>query len=184
MSKQHENEQSAPAEAWSMWSEAVRAWLTHPAALNPFAGLPGVMPAMTGPGADASASSAGSWLAKEWLKLTDPEAIGKRIEEMRVVEAWLSMTLAGVQATIKTLELQRAAYAALRPRSEPSPAPAPSTTQGSHRPAEPAPHSSAPSPSASAASIRPRTTATAGAPAAQQRATRPLARKAARRRSP
>jgi hypothetical protein len=44
----------------------------------------------------------------------DPEAVGRKIEEMRVIEGWLQMSLNLIQMSIKTLELQKASLEALR----------------------------------------------------------------------
>jgi hypothetical protein len=47
------------------------------------------------------------------MKLIDPETITRRIEDLRVVEAWMRMSLSGIETTIRTLEMQRDAYASL-----------------------------------------------------------------------
>lgn len=44
----------------------------------------------------------------------DPEEIERKIGELRVVENWLAMSLAMLQMSIKTLELQKASLEALR----------------------------------------------------------------------
>ena len=46
----------------------------------------------------------------------DPESVGRKIEEMRVIEGWLQMSLNLMQMSIKTLELQKASLEALRGR--------------------------------------------------------------------
>jgi hypothetical protein len=45
----------------------------------------------------------------------DPAEIDRKIDELRVVESWLTMTLAMMQMSIKTLELQKAALVAMQP---------------------------------------------------------------------
>ena len=93
---------SATSEAWAQWTDAMRTWFSQPANLNPFQGLVGM------PTGDQSANQ-----AADWMRLIDPESIGRRIEELRVVESWMRMSLAGIEATIRTLEMQRDAYASL-----------------------------------------------------------------------
>ncbi len=44
----------------------------------------------------------------------DPAEIERKIDELRVIENWLSMSLGFMQLSIKTLELQRASLEALR----------------------------------------------------------------------
>jgi hypothetical protein len=44
----------------------------------------------------------------------DPAEIDRKIDELRVIENWLSMSLNFMQLSIKTLELQRASLEALR----------------------------------------------------------------------
>jgi hypothetical protein len=44
----------------------------------------------------------------------DPQEVGKRIAELRSVEAWLNMNLNMVKFSIQGLELQRAALEAMR----------------------------------------------------------------------
>ncbi|HET9665010.1 MAG TPA: PhaM family polyhydroxyalkanoate granule multifunctional regulatory protein [Burkholderiales bacterium] len=43
----------------------------------------------------------------------DPNEIEKKIVELRTVESWLKMNLGFVDMTIKTLELQKAAFESL-----------------------------------------------------------------------
>jgi hypothetical protein len=44
----------------------------------------------------------------------DPGAVDKKIDELRVIEGWLAMSLNFMQMSIKTLELQKASLEALR----------------------------------------------------------------------
>lgn len=43
----------------------------------------------------------------------DPKEIEKRIAELRTVESWLRMNLGFIDMTIKTMELQKAAFDSL-----------------------------------------------------------------------
>jgi hypothetical protein len=49
----------------------------------------------------------------------DPAEIGRKIEELRVIENWLTMTLNFMQMSIKTMELQKASLEALRAAHSP-----------------------------------------------------------------
>lgn len=91
----------ATAEPWAAWADAMRTWFANPNHVNPFPGAPG--------------AAGGSPAAQvgEWMKLIDPETITRRIEDLRVVEAWMRMSLSGIETTIRTLEMQRDAYASL-----------------------------------------------------------------------
>jgi hypothetical protein len=52
----------------------------------------------------------------------DPAELGRKIDELRIIEAWLQMSLNMMQLSIKTLELQKASLEALRrPPSPDSP---------------------------------------------------------------
>lgn len=92
---------SSAAEPWAAWTEAMRTWFANPNHVNPFPGAPG------GAGSSPAAQ------VGEWMKLIDPETITRRIEDLRVVEAWMRMSLSGIETTIRTLEMQRDAYASL-----------------------------------------------------------------------
>jgi hypothetical protein len=76
----------------------------------PFAGMPGGMP-FPNPAA--------------MFATIDPVELGRKIDEMRVIETWLQMSLNMMQLSIKTMELQSASLEALRsthaPESEKSP---------------------------------------------------------------
>jgi hypothetical protein len=49
----------------------------------------------------------------------DPAEVERKIGELRVIENWLSMSLAMMQMSIKTLELQKASLEALRSGGQP-----------------------------------------------------------------
>ena len=51
----------------------------------------------------------------------DPAEIERKIDELKVVENWLTMTLHLMQMSIKTMELQKASLEALRAAQTPSP---------------------------------------------------------------
>jgi hypothetical protein len=76
----------------------------------PFAGMPGGMP-FPNPAA--------------MFATIDPAELGRKIDEMRVIETWLQMSINMMQFSIKTMELQKASLEALRsahaPGSEKSP---------------------------------------------------------------
>ncbi|WP_374355230.1 PhaM family polyhydroxyalkanoate granule multifunctional regulatory protein [Chitinimonas sp.] len=48
------------------------------------------------------------------------EECARKIAELRTVEQWLSMQVSLVQMSIRTLELQQASLAALKPRERPA----------------------------------------------------------------
>jgi hypothetical protein len=48
------------------------------------------------------------------LLALDPAEVARKIDELRVVEGWLQMTLGMMQMSIRTLELQKAALEAMR----------------------------------------------------------------------
>lgn len=45
----------------------------------------------------------------------DPAEVQRKIDELRIVENWLAMTLSMMQMSVKTLELQKASLEAMRP---------------------------------------------------------------------
>ncbi|MGQ0526328.1 MAG: PhaM family polyhydroxyalkanoate granule multifunctional regulatory protein [Betaproteobacteria bacterium] len=49
----------------------------------------------------------------------DPREIEKKIVELRTVESWLKMNLGFIDMTIKTLELQKAAFESLASGGQP-----------------------------------------------------------------
>jgi hypothetical protein len=49
------------------------------------------------------------------------EECARKIAELKTVEQWLSMQVSMVQMSIRTLELQQASLAALKPRERPAP---------------------------------------------------------------
>jgi hypothetical protein len=66
---------------------------------TPFAGMPGAMP-FPNPAA--------------MFATLDPAELQRKIDELRIVEGWLQMSLNMMQLSIKTMELQKASLEALR----------------------------------------------------------------------
>lgn len=89
-------------EPWAAWAESMQKMLATPGAMNPFAGVMG--------GAAGSASP-GGFDPAHLMKALDPAEIDRRIQDMRAVEAWMRLALSGVEMSIKTMEMQRDAYA-------------------------------------------------------------------------
>ncbi|KZE32482.1 hypothetical protein EV683_1356 [Crenobacter luteus] len=56
--------------------------------------------------------------AQPFLPPLSEEEIDRRIAELRVVEGWLTMNLGALSLQIKTLEMQKAALAALKPKGD------------------------------------------------------------------
>jgi hypothetical protein len=50
----------------------------------------------------------------------DPAEVERKINELKVIEAWLTMTLGLMQMSIKTMELQKASLQALRAAHAPA----------------------------------------------------------------
>ncbi len=72
----------------------------------PFTGMPGAMP-FPNPAA--------------MFATIDPAEIARKIDDMRVIEGWLQMSLNMMQLSIKTMELQKASLEALRTAHAPGP---------------------------------------------------------------
>jgi len=98
-------------EPWAAWAESMQKMMSNPAALNPFAGMMG----MSGAGA---AGGAGAFDPQQFMKAIDPVEIDRRIQDMRAVEAWMKLSLSGLEMSIKTMEMQRDAYASFNKMSE------------------------------------------------------------------
>ncbi len=95
-----------PHEPWAAWAEQMQKWMTNPAAVNPFAASP--MSMFTNPFGAAGASSMD---AESIMKSIDPQTLDRRITDMRAVESWLKLSLTTLDMSIKTMEMQRDAYA-------------------------------------------------------------------------
>jgi hypothetical protein len=98
------------SEPWAVWAESMQKMMGNPAALNPFAGMAQLGGMMGMPGM-AGAGAANPLDAAALMKAIDPEEINRRINDMRAVEAWLKFSLSTLEMSIKTMEMQRDAYA-------------------------------------------------------------------------
>jgi hypothetical protein len=56
----------------------------------------------------------------------DPAEVERKINELRVIEGWLQMSLSMTQMSVKTLELQKASLEAMRAAHQPKAEPPPS----------------------------------------------------------
>jgi hypothetical protein len=87
---------------------------------NPFGvPIPGFAPVATPPGAPAAGSMPFPNPAMMFAAL-DPKEVEKKIDELRVIESWLSMSLSLMQMSIRTLELQKASLEALSATHRPA----------------------------------------------------------------
>ena len=109
MSKQAGNE------PWAAWAESMQKMMSNPAALNPFAGMIG-MPGV--PGMPGSGAAGGAFDPQQFMKAIDPVEIERRIQDLRAVESWMKLALSGVEVSIRTMEMQRDAYASFNKMSE------------------------------------------------------------------
>ena len=105
---------NATNEPWAAWAESMQKMMSSPAAMNPFAGMMGAMPGM--PGMTGGAGSA--FDPKQFMKALDPAEIDRRIQDLRAVETWMKLSLSGLEMSIKTMEMQRDAYASFNKMSE------------------------------------------------------------------
>ena len=101
----------AANEPWAAWAESMQKMMSNPAALNPFAGMMG-MPSAGAPGGGAAFDP------QQFMKAIDPVEIDRRIKDLRAVEAWMKLSLSGLEMSIKTMEMQRDAYASFNKMSE------------------------------------------------------------------
>ena len=51
----------------------------------------------------------------------DPAEVERKINELKVIEGWLQMSLSMMQMSVKTLELQKASLEAMRAAQKPKP---------------------------------------------------------------
>jgi hypothetical protein len=98
-------------EPWAAWAESMQKMLSNPAALNPFAGMMGASPGMP-------TGAAGSFDPQQFMKAFDPVEIDRKIQDLRAVEAWMKLSLSGLEMSIKTMEMQRDAYASFNKMNE------------------------------------------------------------------
>ena len=102
---------STANEPWAAWAESMQKMMSSPAAMNPFAGMMGAVPGMPG-------AAAGGFDPQQFMKALDPVEIDRRIQDMRAVETWMKLSLTGLEMSIKTMEMQRDAYASFNKMSE------------------------------------------------------------------
>jgi hypothetical protein len=100
-------------EPWGAWAEQMQKWIGNPAAMNPFA-----MPPMSGGFVNPFAAGAPAFDPQAMMKAIDPSEIERRIADMRAVEAWLKLSLSTLEMSIKTMEMQRDAYASFAKMNE------------------------------------------------------------------
>ena len=105
---------SASNEPWAAWAESMQKMMSSPAAMNPFAGMMGAVPGMPG----MVGGAGGAFDPKQFMKALDPVEIDRRIQDMRAVETWMKLSLSGLEMSIKTMEMQRDAYASFNKMSE------------------------------------------------------------------
>ena len=98
-------------EPWAAWAESMQKMLSSPAAMNPFAGMMGAVPGMP-------SAALGGFDPQQFMKALDPVEIDRRIQDMRAVESWMKLSLSGLEMSIKTMEMQRDAYASFNKMSE------------------------------------------------------------------
>ena len=87
---------------------------------NPF-GIP--IPGFT-PAAASGAAPAGMPFPNPaaMFATLDPAEIDKKLDELRIIENWLTMSVNFIQMSAKTMELQKASLEALRATQQPPPA--------------------------------------------------------------
>ncbi len=127
-------------EPWAAWAESMQKMMSNPGAMNPFAGMMGAggfpgMPGMPG-AASAAGGAAGAFDPQQFLKAIDPVEIERRIQDMRAVESWMKLTLSGLEMSIKTMEMQRDAYASFAHMRESAQESATAAMEGVKRAAE------------------------------------------------
>ena len=103
------------SEPWAAWAESMQKMMSNPAAMNPFAGMMG---AGGMPGAAMSGTGGSGFDPQQFMKALDPVEIDRRIQDMRAVESWMKLSLSGLEMSIKTMEMQRDAYASFNKMSE------------------------------------------------------------------
>ena len=78
--------------------------------------VPGASPGMPGMGSAFGAAAGGLPFPNPvaMFATLDPAELERKIGEMKVIEAWLAMSLNLMQMSIKTMELQKASLEAMR----------------------------------------------------------------------
>jgi len=109
---------AAGNEPWAAWADSMQKMMSNPAAMNPFAGMMGLPGAGAMPGMPGMPGAGGAFDPQQFMKALDPAEIDRRIQDLRAVEAWMKLALSGVEMSIKTMEMQRDAYASFNKMSE------------------------------------------------------------------
>jgi hypothetical protein len=65
-----------------------------------------------------SAAGASAFDPQQFMKALDPAEIDRRIQDLRAVETWMKLSLSGLEMSIKTMEMQRDAYASFHKMGE------------------------------------------------------------------
>jgi len=89
---------------------------------NPFGvPMPGFGLPAAAPGAPGAPPVAGMPFPNPaaMLATLDPAELARKIDELKVIETWLQMSLNMMQLSVKTMELQKAALEALRAPQDP-----------------------------------------------------------------
>ena len=87
---------------------------------NPFGlPMPGLMP-QDSAGAPAAAPGMPFPNPAAMFAALDPAEVGRKINELKLIEGWLAMSLNMMQMSIKTMELQKASLEAMRAAHTPS----------------------------------------------------------------
>jgi hypothetical protein len=102
-------------EPWAAWADQMQKWMSNPAALNPFGAASAPGSAFANP--FAAFQGANALDPQAMMKAIDPTEIDKRINEMRAVETWLKFSLSTLEMSIKTMQMQRDAYASFQQMS-------------------------------------------------------------------
>jgi hypothetical protein len=107
---------SKAEEPWAAWAEHMQKWMSTPAALNPFGAATPQASSFAGAFANPFANFQGAnpLDPQAMMKAIDPAEIDRRINEMRAVETWLKFSLSTLEMSIKTMEMQRDAYASFQ----------------------------------------------------------------------
>jgi len=82
---------------------------------NPFGlAMPGQSPATPDPAAMTAVGGMPFPHPAAFVAALDPAQVQHKIDELRVIEGWLQMSLSMMQMSIKTMELQKASLEAMR----------------------------------------------------------------------
>jgi hypothetical protein len=116
--KQENSMTKSTNEPWAAWAEQMQKWMGNPAAMNPFAAPGSPMAGMPGGFTNPFVAMTGALDPQAMMKAIDPAEIDRRIADMRAVESWLKFSLSTLEMSIKTMEMQRDAYASFAKMNE------------------------------------------------------------------